>query len=177
MTVPTVSVTLPGPAAGLTAPKNVAEPWKQAVAQAVGDVWRRDSVREWCAVRLTFRLNAPRFRFTATFNLLKATIDGLSNVVFDSSTPGQGSPWHRKDWWITQLVAEKQLTSQTLSVRIDLGPVNQALSHPPGQPLMKAFVPGSPPLWPGDSVGQLKVLQWRAALCEESLLGPLPERM
>lgn len=165
MRVPSLDVTVPGRAAGLTAASSIAEPWKQSVQQAVRAKWPGSYLAEECAIRLTFRLEPARFRDTALFNLLKATIDGLSNVLFASSPGRNPSSWHREDWWITELHAAKQtVTTETPSVRIEVGPVRDAFARSTAETLAHALVPGEPPLWPGDRAGAERVREWQALL-------------
>lgn len=164
MTVPSVDVTVPGHAAGLTASKNVAEPWKLSVWQAVKDAWQQGYLKEPCAVCFTFNLEPSLYKQTAVYNLLKSTTDSLSRAIFDKC-PG-GTEWNREDWRIVQLHARKQVATQAPSVRIEIGPPTSQSSHVTENLLAHTFVPGSPPLWPGDSVGATKVMKWREHLVQ-----------
>jgi hypothetical protein len=173
MHVPIIDVTVPGQAAGLTAARTVAEPWKIAVADAVRRQWTGGYLSEPCVVRLTFNVGPARFRDTAIFNLLKSVIDGLSHVIFAPDPSGQPGPWARQDWWVDSLSAEKRLASGPPSVRIQIGPVDTPTPDLPGEALASLFLPGRPPLWPGDQAGQERVLRWRAQ-CAEVLRAPSP---
>jgi len=93
MAVPSVDVTVPGRAAGLAAPKNIAELWKESVWQAVKAVWQQGYLEESCAVRFTFNLKRPRYEQTAVYNLLKSTIDGLSRAIFAKCSGGAEWNW------------------------------------------------------------------------------------
>jgi hypothetical protein len=163
-----MSVFVPGLPAGLTAPSLVAEPWKRAVANAMQTRWPHEYLDEACSVTLDFRLPPDRFRTTTLYNLLKATIDGLSHVIFKPSPSGHVGDWSREDYWITHLTATKGQSKDAPGVAIDVGPC-VALAEPAGDLLFDLDLPGSPPLWPGDHAGQVKVLAWREKL--SALLG------
>ena len=156
-----VSVWVPGNAPTLTAPAGVAEPWKLAVSDAVHAKWTGGFLNNPCAVVLHFSLAHGRYRSTALFNLLKATIDGISHTIFKPSPSGQPGPWSREDFWITQLVARKRMAHREPGVSIHLGPPTSNFIRRTGSPVFEAFIPGSPPLWPGDDAGQQRVVQWR----------------
>lgn len=164
MAVPSLDVTVAGRAAGLTALSRIAEPWKIAVAQAVRSVYVGPFINEPCAIDLTFNVDSARMKDTAIYNLLKATIDELSNIIFAGSPSGPRGQWSREDWWITELSSHKRVTDSFPSVRIEVGSALTAHAENSTAPLIDIFMPGSPPLWPGDSVGQQKVIEWRAAL-------------
>jgi hypothetical protein len=158
-----LTVVVPGFAATLTAPKAIAEPWKIAVADAVGRHRTEGPLQEPVRVELLFGIPETRFRDTAVFNLLKSTIDGLSAALFHPSPSGQPGPWSREDWWITELVAEK-VVANGAAARITFA-----------DPLVAAIVPGEPPLWPGDAAGQVRVLDWRqraAVICGTAHIRP-----
>jgi hypothetical protein len=155
------TVRVPGSPAGLTASREVAEPWKRAIADAVRAARQRtDFVREPCAIDLAFHLTPARQKDTALYNLLKSTIDGLSNAVFAPSPSGQPGEWSREDWWITELRARKVIADDP-GVEITLGPARGGATDTTVPSSVDVFVPGSPPLWPGDGAGQRKVLAAR----------------
>jgi len=156
-----ISVWVPGNPVTLTALAQVADPWKRAVSTAVRAQWSGGFLRDPCAVVLDFSLVPGRYHTTAVFNLLKATIDGLSHVIFKPSPSGQPGPWSREDFWITQLVARKRIADKQPGVTIELRPPRADLPRRAEPPVVEAFIPGSPPLWPGDEAGQQKVVQWR----------------
>jgi 8-oxo-dGTP pyrophosphatase MutT (NUDIX family) len=159
---PLLDVTVTGRVALLTSAKSVADDWKWAVARAVADAWRGGYLTEECAVQLTFDLPTARMRDTALANLLKATIDGLSNQIFAPTPGGQPGPWSREDWRITSLYARKRVTQAASSVRIVIStPKPSPLSAE--APLADLFVPGSPPLYPGDQAGVIRVQTWKEA--------------
>jgi hypothetical protein len=66
-------------------------------------------IQDPCDVVLSFDLDAAAVRNTALFNLLKATIDGLSSVLFAPANPAKPTDWHREDWLITGLTASMRL--------------------------------------------------------------------
>jgi len=168
-----VDVTVPGHAASLSATQNIAEPWKLSVWQAVKDVWQQGYLKEPCAVRFTFNLETSLYKQTAVYNLLKSTTDGLSRAIFDKC-PG-GSEWNREDWRIVQLHARKQVATQAPSVRIEIDPPTSQPLHVTENLLAHTFVPGSPPLWPGDSVGATKVMKWREHLVQSLEVAKQPD--
>ena len=157
----TISVWVQGNPVTMTAPAYVADPWKRAVAAAVCAQFAGDFLREPCAVELDFSLLRDRYSTTAVFNLLKATLDGLSHVVFAPSPSGQPGPWSREDFWITQLVARKRIADKQPGVGIQLRAPCAHATQNAEPPVIDAFIPGSPPLWPGDQAGQRKVQAWR----------------
>lgn len=156
----TQTLVIPGYAAGLTASSTIAEPWKQAVADAVRKEWAGGFLREPVRLELLFGLPPGRFRMTAVYNLLKATVDGLSNVIFAPSPSGQRGPWAREDWWVHGLVAEKRIAPVPF-VSIGISPYDALSTSPKVPPLLTIVVPGAPPPWPGDSPGQRRVREWR----------------
>jgi hypothetical protein len=156
-----VCVWVPGNPVTLTAPATVADPWKRAVAEAVRSEWKSGFLHAPCAVYLAFFLTRDRYPATAIFNLLKATTDGLSHVVFGASPSGQPGPWSREDFWITQLVAEKRMADGEPGVTIEMRSPSSDFTRCAMSPVVEGFIPGSPPLWPGDKAGQQKVLEWR----------------
>ncbi len=164
MAVPSLNVTVMGQAAGLTASAKVAEPWKQLVSRKVGSEWHHGCIEEPCAISLTYNMPGSSFKRTALFNLLKSTIDGLGDPVFAHCAKGHSSRWNREDWWITNLYVRKQQTDQEPNVRITIGAPVLELAYPPEAVTARAFVSGSPPLWPGDNVGAEKVRRWREML-------------
>jgi hypothetical protein len=147
MAVPLLEALVPGRVALLTAPVAVAEPWKWAVAEAVAAAWRGAYIQEPCAVDLTFALGPARFADTALFNLLKATVDGLSHALFAPAHGKSPGPWHREDWRIVELHAWKQSASEAPYTRIRIGPPGQ--STPAGRvaPIIEGFVAGRPAVW------------------------------
>jgi hypothetical protein len=154
--VPMLDVTIAGQATVLTSAGKAAEEWKRQIAQTVLPKWRRAPLRQACGIRLTYNQSPARYRDTALVNLLKGTIDGLGSVVFAPSRSG-GRPYDTEDWWIHQLVATKQMAPNQPYVRIQLVPVSGVIVHPKQPLVVEGFVPGSPPLWPGDAAGQRKV--------------------
>lgn len=169
-TIKQISVWVPSNPVTLTALAKIADPWKRAVADAVRAQWLGGFLHEPCAVALDFSLAPGRYRTTAVFNLLKATIDGLSYVIFASSPSGQPGPWSREDFWITQLVAKKRMADREPGVSMELGPPQSNFIEPLESPDIQTLVPGSPPLWPGDQAGQQKVVEWRNRI--ERMLKP-----
>lgn len=161
---PLLDVTVFGRAAVLTSPKPIADDWKWAVARMVGESWCRGYLIEECGIELTFELTAARFRDTALANLLKATIDGLANQVFAPAPGGQPGPWAREDWRITALTARKQLGTADPRARVVVAV--PPLAPPPAEQalIVDLFVPGSPPLYPGDQAGVERVRAWREHL-------------
>jgi hypothetical protein len=154
--------TLDGFAAGLTANRTVAEPWKERVASTARAGWSGAYLSEPVGLEIGFLLPPERYRTTAVFNLLKSTIDGLSAAVFAASAGGQPGPWSREDWWITTLVATKAFADlPSVEIRLDR---SENFPDFAGAPLSSGWVPGDPPPWPGDAAGQRRVLAWRAAL-------------
>ena len=160
-TMKPISVWVPGNPVTLTAPARVADPWKRAVSAAVRAQWTGGFLDDACAVLLDFSLTPGRYPTTAVYNLLKATVDGLSHVIFKPSPSGQPGPWSREDFWITQLVARKRMADKRPGVAIELRPPGADLTQYPEPPVIEAFIRGSPPLWPGDEAGQRKVEAWR----------------
>lgn len=157
-----VAAFVPGHPATLTAERSTAEPWKQAIAAAVGAQWSGGYISEPCSIDLIFDLRPDRYRSTAVFNLLKATIDGVANAVFAPATGGgQPGPWHREDWWITQLTATKREAEEPgVSIRL-LIPPGADPEPRGGHVLMDATVPGRAPVWA--SAGD-KEARWREQL-------------
>lgn len=157
----------------LTSPANVADPWKTAVANAIRTQWKNDFIRKPCRITLTFELMPDRCDSTALFNLFKPTIDGVANAVFAPAAAGQPGPWSREDHWIFQLSATKKMAREP-GVLIELGECvgDRELRR---DATAEAFIPGSPPLWPGDQVGQQKVVDWRRRFQEYLAFPPLPE--
>jgi len=168
-----ISVWVPGNPVTLTAPARVADPWKRAVSAAVRAQWTGGSLDDACAVLLDFSLLPGRYPTTAVFNLLKATVDGLSYVVFKPSPSGRPGPWSREDFWITQLVARKRMADKQAGVAIELRPPGADFTQYPEPPATEAFIRGSPPLWPGDEAGQRKVEAWRTR-CKAMLTPTAP---
>ena len=160
-TMKPISLWVPGNPVTLTAPVHVADPWKRAVSAAVHAEWTCGFLDEACAVLLEFSLLPGRYPTTAVFNLLKATVDGLSHVIFKPAASGQPGPWSREDFWITQLVARKRMADREPGVAIELRPPGPDLMQYGEPQVIEAFIPGSPPLWPGDEAGQRKVVAWR----------------
>lgn len=85
---PLLDIRVPGLAAGLTAARSIADPWKVSVWEAARLQWPREPLYEPCSVRLTFALPGARFADTALCNLLKSTIDGLGRAIFKQSPSG-----------------------------------------------------------------------------------------
>ncbi len=164
MTISPIRVSLSGAAAGLIASRDKAEPWKTAAAQAVAAKHVGGYIREPCAVQLSFNMVHARYADTALFNLLKATIDGLSNTIFATSPSGQPGVWSREDWRITELHADKYRTFQSPSVEIGIGPIGSTRTESVGVPIAELFVPGNVPPLSGDAAGQVRVIQWRGAI-------------
>lgn len=114
-----LSCTVLGRAATLTAHKRVAEPWKRAVADAVGAEWTNPFIAYPVAVELEFGLTPTEFRSTALHNLLKAAIDGLSLPLFAAGRHGHRTDWNREDGWITSLSASKHPSeNDRLAIRV-----------------------------------------------------------
>jgi hypothetical protein len=147
MAAPLLEALVQGRAASLTAAGAVAEPWKWAVAEAVAAVWGGGYIQEPCSVDLTFALGPARFADTALFNLLKATVDGLSHALFAPARGKSPSPWHREDWRIVELHAYKQSMREAPSARIRIGPPAQSMPAGPEEPIIEGFVAGRPALW------------------------------
>ena len=164
MAVPALDVIVGGSAAGLTAPVTIALPWKERVAAEVARRWSHGYLEEDCAVHLTFNLTPGKFKQTAVFNLLKSTIDGLSEPIFAPGAQGHKSRWNRQDWRITELTACKEIATQEPSVRIAVGSPSYSRVHAVDEAVAVAFVAGEPPLFPGDQAGTNRVLQWREDL-------------
>ena len=110
---------------------------------------------------ITFRLSPDRYRDTAIFNLLKATIDGVSAVLFDAVPAGPRQRWSYEDWWIVALSAKKAIADGEPTVNLEIGSPNDHGASAVATPAADIDIPGSPPLWPGDARGQARVLQWR----------------
>jgi hypothetical protein len=94
------------------------------------------------------------------FNLLKATVDGLSNVLFAPANRVTPSQWNREDWLIAELGAYKRPADQASGVRIQVMPRSGIPTGDPARETAIAFVPGNPPPWPGDAKGARRVREW-----------------
>jgi Holliday junction resolvase RusA-like endonuclease len=161
LVVSPISVSVSGSPAILSGDKATADTWKEAVARAVAAKHMSGYIKEPCGVHFTFNVMPSRFRDTALFNLLKSTIDGLSNVVFAASPSGQPGKWSREDWRITELLAFKKQVNGSPSTEIAIEPIGATLGQISGFRLPDAFVPGKVPPLPGGSVGQDRVNEWR----------------
>jgi|GEM_PF-2492762 hypothetical protein len=168
-----ITVAINGHPPTLTAAKAVADPWKGKVAFAFREQWVGGYWEAPCALSLVFRIAPAWFKQTVVTNLLKATIDGLANVVFKPAGGGQPGPYAREDWWITQLKATKVLSEGTEGVSITLDPVASG-NGLPAPASIDVTIPGSPPLLPGDARGAAKVAAWHLQF-KEGIRVQLPQ--
>lgn len=156
-----LSIRVPGRPVVLTAPASIAEPWKWAVARTVQENWTGGYIEEPCGLILTFHLDEAGMRLTALHNLLKATIDGLSHVLFKPGSYGHAGPWNRQDWWITHLTAEKLVAKGDPSVDIRVTDPMFAQYARIDKPAVEATIPGTAPLF---AANPAKEKIWRQQL-------------
>jgi hypothetical protein len=159
-----LAVGVSGSPAVLTAAASIATPWKEKVASTIRVLWPDNyALAEPCHLELNFHLSPTMYAMTALHNLLKATIDGLGQVVFAASPGTKLTKWHTEDWWITTLAASKRITDGEPHLELKLTPGTQpytgaAENH---NVLVDVSITGSPPLF---ATNAQKERAWREQL-------------
>lgn len=162
MTFNAIEQWISGQPATLTATRVFAEPWKWEVAKRVQEIWPHPYLREPCELNLVFHISPSRYSATAVANLLKATIDGMSHVVFAEGGPGKPGPWTRQDHWIIKLTAAKVEAGSASGVQLHLSSAILAqptdIAYIVDETFVETFVGGVPAVWVGSGENEWKEL-------------------